>query len=613
MTDSQPSPKFEVHEVALVATAADGRAVAHVWLYTLAQDANSLRLLDANDAANAAQEAVQLVEDGRYDYEVDPPHLRLGSTGGTDIVVPCSNPRLAHCGVISPRAFVGRLRLLVMDVVGKIIGETAVEVRSRKLDYDTDFRRMLDDIGEWCLDLALDIASPTEGSLTPKPASTLTGLYQQFAFVRALVGGRCFATALQAIQSRPHTRIASRDASHSIQRPFRARSAVLKAIARATRRAALPAAHPLSRRVPSVATHVSAAERYITADTAENQFVRFAVERFDRFLVDVESRAATLNDSAQKRLLAEIAPLRARLRSALAMEPLVGVGALASVPFASTVLQSRDGYREIFRAYLLFGVSAQFSWQPSDDTYWVSQRDAATLYEYWAFLRLLFLVTRVARLGRPDASELIARSGEGFSVMLRRGRGTAVRGVVSTVHGNLALRLSFNRSFRGSTAPGASGSWTIGLRPDYTLSLWPAHLPEENAEATYEMVHVHFDAKYRVEFEDVLHDSELRREISGLGVGAAEPKNADLAKMHAYRDAIRSSYGAYVLYPGDTDRHWPMYRELMPGLGAYTLRPGTENPALEAFLTNLIVEAADRGSERANLARATATLHGRAP
>jgi hypothetical protein len=361
-----------------------------------------------------------------------------------------------------------------------------------------------------------------------------------------------------------------------------------------------------------VATHVSAAERYITADTVENRFVRFAVERFDRFLVDVESRASTLNDGARNRLLAEIAPLRARLRSALAIEPLVGVGALASVPFSSTVLQGRDGYREIFRAYLLFGLSARFSWQPNDDAYWVSQRDAATLYEYWAFLKLLFLVTRIARLGRPDASELIARSGEGFSVMLRRGRGTAVRGVVSTVHGDLALRLNFNRSFRGSTAPGGSGSWTIGLRPDYTLSVWPAPLPEEDAEATYEMVHVHFDAKYRVEFEDVLHDPEFRRDVSAQGVGAAEAKAADLAKMHAYRDAIRSSYGAYVLYPGDVDQHWPMYRELMPGLGAYTLRPGTENPALEAFLTNLIAEAADRGSDRAKLARAACILYGRA-
>jgi predicted component of viral defense system (DUF524 family) len=28
-------------------------------------------------------------------------------------------------------------------------------------------------------------------------------------------------------------------------------------------------------------------------------------------------------------------------------------------------------------------------------------------------------------------------------------------------------------------------------------------------------------------------------------------KNADLLKMHAYKDAIRRTGGAYVLYPGD--------------------------------------------------------------
>ena len=31
-------------------------------------------------------------------------------------------------------------------------------------------------------------------------------------------------------------------------------------------------------------------------------------------------------------------------------------------------------------------------------------------------------------------------------------------------------------------------------------------------------------------------------------------KNADLLKMHAYKDAIRRTGGAYVLYPGDKSK-----------------------------------------------------------
>ena len=38
---------------------------------------------------------------------------------------------------------------------------------------------------------------------------------------------------------------------------------------------------------------------------------------------------------------------------------------------------------------------------------------------------------------------------------------------------------------------------------------------------------------------------------------AGNYKRADLLKMHAYRDAIRRSAGAYVLYPGSEKEHSP--------------------------------------------------------
>ena len=37
------------------------------------------------------------------------------------------------------------------------------------------------------------------------------------------------------------------------------------------------------------------------------------------------------------------------------------------------------------------------------------------------------------------------------------------------------------------------------MQPDYTISIWPAKYSKEEAEQNELMVHVHFDAKYRVE------------------------------------------------------------------------------------------------------------------
>jgi hypothetical protein len=45
--------------------------------------------------------------------------------------------------------------------------------------------------------------------------------------------------------------------------------------------------------------------------------------------------------------------------------------------------------------------------------------------------------------------------------------------------------------------------------------------------------------------------------------------------MHAYKDAIRRTGGAYVLYPGDKNEKPPFqgFHELIPGLGAFAIRP----------------------------------------
>ena len=69
-------------------------------------------------------------------------------------------------------------------------------------------------------------------------------------------------------------------------------------------------------------------------------------------------------------------------------------------------------------------------------------------------------------------------------------------------------------------------------------------------------------------------------------------KRDDILKMHAYRDAIRRSAGAYVLFPGDQKWEAPEYRELLPGLGAFPLRPSITGPsgafALARFLEDVL-------------------------
>jgi predicted component of viral defense system (DUF524 family) len=132
------------------------------------------------------------------------------------------------------------------------------------------------------------------------------------------------------------------------------------------------------------------------------------------------------------------------------------------------------------------------------------------------------------------------------------------------------------------------------MRPDYSLSLWPDGFTEDQAEREELISHIHFDAKYRVEsiagLFGIDNESELEEEDQSQRANT-RPKRSDLLKMHAYRDAIRRTQGAYVLYPGSADVAWIEFHEILPGLGAFSVRPGMEQRAkqtLSRFLRDVL-------------------------
>ena len=77
-------------------------------------------------------------------------------------------------------------------------------------------------------------------------------------------------------------------------------------------------------------------------------------------------------------------------------------------------------------------------------------------------------------------------------------------------------------------------------------------------------------------------------------------KRIDLLKMHSYRDAIRRTGGAYILYPGSESKKLCGFHELLPGLGAFSLRPESLNSGMRditVFLRDLVKLLCDRISQ----------------
>ena len=129
------------------------------------------------------------------------------------------------------------------------------------------------------------------------------------------------------------------------------------------------------------------------------------------------------------------------------------------------------------------------------------------------------------------------------------------------------------------------------------------------AEKKELIVHIHFDAKYKISplsdlTENTTKDLDLEKTENKKGIY----KNADLLKMHAYKDAIRRTGGAYILYPGDFQIKQKGFHEIIPGLGAFPIRPSKNDSGigeLKSFILELISHFENQNSQREKLARKT--------
>ncbi len=424
----------------------------------------------------------------------------------------------------------------------------------------------------------------------------------QLELLRETLDSADFSAALQRILSFPHERLSTVSDSISTDRPIRWTSAAVRQLVRGNPRRRVPFTHPLRTQLglESVAERVLVPRKSRDLDTLENRFVKFALGEFRAFLTHAqgvfELCAGWGASAALSRRLA--ATVEDWLGRSLFRE----VGEMRFAPLGSPVLQRKAGYREVLRWWLRFRTAAELSWEGGEELFHAGQRDVASLYEYWLFFELLGWFCQKCRGGnRPAVEELIEGLEEG-SPNLRLRKRMELGPFAGTFAGQsrrLNARFAYNRRFEVTQDRHAGGSWTRRLHPDYTLTFWPEDLSEADAERLEFLVHVHFDAKYRVEDIEGLFGSEGADDADDEVEG--NYKRQDLLKMHAYRDAIKRSQGAYVLYPGRANAAVKLkgFHEILPGLGAFGVAPDENGVAqglesLEKFLDEVLAHLGNR-------------------
>ena len=266
-----------------------------------------------------------------------------------------------------------------------------------------------------------------------------------------------------------------------------------------------------------------------TIDTPENRFVKAFIGQAQGIIGRTRAAVEGGNTAFEKNLTDDCDRLDAALMPIVRHSMWDEVGRMARIPFSSTVLQRRRGYRHVLRHFAKIRLAPRIPLDDREMRALLELKDIATLYELWTFFRLADLVR--ALLGPPIRSARPAGR-DSFQVSL---------GWNQTFEWASGVRLAYNRTFSPSRA-----SYSVRLRPDIAL-----YLPGRSN------VDLHlFDAKF----------SLRRLSDAGLDTGRREERRAeaeerkgvfkrgDVYKMHTYRDAIPNAHSVWILYPGSEFR-----------------------------------------------------------
>lgn len=519
-------------------------------------------------------------------------------------------------GRLRPGQAVGRLRIQVADRTTGLTGTADVDVLAVKLDHETEYRQMLTDISAFAAEAVLQGFAPSMLDLAPSelPADLL---YLRFAMIAAYLQDPLFEAAIARVTSQPHRTWVSKKEIRPLGSPFPAGAAFRRAVCAPGRRVPWTGG---SAKLASLPADLTRDRTEASVDNAANQFVKFALERWRAValeLVDV-LRLASLNvESGPLRRGQQIATdVGAQLDEHLAHPLFQEVSSLRRMPTSDQVLLKRAGYREVFRTFAMTesGPTVRIDRGAMTDIFAASQRNIATLYEFWCFLAVVDSLGRVC--GEDRTARAFKVAGDGISVTMRSGRESKLSWSIRRGDRPLRVDVFFNRTFAG--ADDRRGSWSQAMRPDCSMRIRPEGSTPSRVPAEELEVWLHFDAKYRVEnllaqLTSAPNSDELSEESTTSGVA----KRDDLLKMHAYRDAISRTAGAYVLYPGseikDIRRH-PGFKEILPGLGAFPLRPSSDgfpssSLALDQFLSDVLTHVASQVTRDERHRFWTATVH----
>lgn len=474
---------------------------------------------------------------------------------------------------------------------GNVIHSVKLEIVPKKIDYEDDYVKLTEDIAEKCSALLLDYSSPTNLSFKDNNEAARTPL-EKFIFIRTFCNNDNIESLFYSIKSNPDSLLVSEDEL----KPFGTASVSRKFFSN-------PFAN--SRNWIETENHsylpelITTTRKYDSLDTPANRFLKFAFNSFievcDEVLKFIGDKNLTYKEEAKY--------IKENLELYLTDSFFDDVQDLTSMPVNNQVLQKREGYAQIFNAFNMLDLAKQLDWKGENDVYEGQARNVALLYEYWLafkFMEILKEIGAEIEFNFSDSKNIdkMFTNENGLLISLKQDNTSYFSAL--TKDKKFRIKFYYNRTFGKKDFEGTDyqGSYSRDFRPDYTLAIFPSAYKEEQAIKIGEVSFIHFDAKYRVTDITSLFGKENLDSEDFSEQKKDETINTynrgDLLKMHTYNDAIRKTIGSYVLYPGTSNKEneFKVYDELLPGVGAFAIRPGDKENAgsktLKKFISDII-------------------------
>ena len=560
------------------------------------------------EAESYGESKYQIKEGHLYEYKISNHNYRLRATAKEIVKESKIEP---NSGRLAPNIYVGTLLLELYEVVTLISYTIKIEVISVKAEYREDYRIMLSEITTKCTELLMQHTSPVVQNFEPDYIKDPKTIYQKFAFLKSIIDSEDFNDSLQKIIASPTTGWKEIENDKDIRSIRKLNNKAVKQIVTSTHRTEIPNDNYLKGIFSTIPSRLKVTQKSETIDTPENRFIKYILNSFLTFCNSIKNQ---LIDNTRDKLEAENS--EKKLEEYLSHPVFKEISSAEIIPLNSPILQKKEGYREILRIWLMFNLAAKLIWSGGENVYEAGKRDVAVLYEYWLFFKLLDIIKSVFDIDPVSLEELIVKTKDGLGLRLQQGNRVAVKGIYNGYSRKLNVEFSYNRTFNGEMDYPEAGSWTKNMRPDYTLTIWPLDIPlQADAENQELIVHIHFDAKYKIDNLYNIFCDDIDLDEEKIDQNKGRYKRADLLKMHSYRDAIRRTGGAYILYPGMVPYKRMGFHEIIPGLGAFPMRPSktdTGEDDLKSFIRDVLYHFINRTSQREKAAYSTFEIYKRA-